>query len=199
MATRMHIEQSKQSHDDGVKFAKGVLNGLWISAIIWGLMIVGGMLWARGCSAQELPDAPMVKAARVGPAIPIVNRFSDNRTNRWLLRIDAGIRLNDAASTYVMDGSGICPTCHETQLPSALAKSLPEMLAYSFAVHEGVKYGASLLWKHNHHKLARALVIADIVGDGYSGINNWTILTPHPVATTASAPSTILRNRWTIK
>lgn len=197
MATRLHIQQSKQSHDDGVKFVRGVRNGLAISLILWGLII-----WAtaKAC-AQDLPEAPMVRQALDHLGInPIkVNRFSDNSMNKWLLHADLGVRMNDAVSTYVMDGTGICPTCHETQLPTALAKSLPGMLAYSFAIHEGVKYGAELLWRHSHHKLARALVIGDIAGDAYPGIKNWTILTPKPIATAVSSPSIPLRNRWTIK
>jgi hypothetical protein len=197
MATRLHIEQSKQSEEDGHNLWIGLRNGLPIAIALWLFLA-----WcvSRAC-AQELPDAPMVRQAMAHLGIkPIeINRFSDNPTNRWLLRADLGVRVNDAMSTYVMDGTGICPTCRETQLPASLAKSLPGMLAYSFAVHEGVKYGASLLWRHNHHKLARALVIGDIVGDAYPGIRNWTILSPKPIAATASTPSTTLRNRWTIK
>jgi hypothetical protein len=194
MATRLHIQQSKQSHDDGVRFAKGVLHGLWISAIIWGLLVVGGMLFARGCSAQELPEVPVVRQAMAHIGIkPIeINRFSNNPTNRWLLRADIGVRMNDAVSTYVMDGTGICPTCRETQLPSALAKNLPGMLMYSFAVHEGIKYGSELLWRHNHHLLARALVIGDIAGDGYSSMHNWTILTSKPLIQPVRLPDPIL-------
>jgi len=162
---------------------------LWAHVILLlGAVLLGLVFISAVCSAQELPDAPaMVKAVHTSPAPPIVKRFSDYRSNRWLLRADFAIRINDAASTYVMDGTGVCPTCRETQLPSSLAKNLPGMLMYSFAVHEGVKYGAELLWRHNHHRLARAVVIADIVGDAYPGMKNWTILSGN----TAAAPQVI--------
>src|SRR6267142_1700380 len=158
------------------------MKSLRVFWLIGGIFLIASgitILCAVSCYGQELPDAPaMVKAVHTTPAPPIVKRFSDYRSNRWLLRADFAIRINDAASTYVMDGTGVCPTCRETQLPSALAKNLPGMLMYSFAVHEGIKYGSELLWRHNHHRMARALVIGDIAGDGYAGMHNWTILTP---------------------
>jgi hypothetical protein len=131
------------------------MKSLIISAIFF--------LGFQSAQCQSLPDAPKSDS------------FLANQTNQWLTRADFAVRMNDAISTYVVDGSGICPTCHEDQLPKALSKSLPGMLAYSEGVHLGVTFAARELWNHNHHKLARAVLIGDVVGDGVAGFGNWRL------------------------
>ena len=87
-------------------------------------------------------------------------------SNRKLLMTEFAIRQSDALTTYMADGSGMCPTCREMELPSGLSRSLPGMMLYSGAVSAGVDGLAGLLWRHGHHKLARTAILADAAVDG---------------------------------
>lgn len=87
-------------------------------------------------------------------------------SNRKLLMTEFAVRQSDAMTTYMADGSGMCPTCREMELPSALSRSLPGMILYSGAISAGVDGMASLLWRHGHHKLARTAILADAAVDG---------------------------------
>jgi hypothetical protein len=95
-----------------------------------------------------------------------------NRINRTFVVADFAVRMGDAATTYIDDGSGACPTCHEKLLPAALSRSLPGMLAYSAGVSVGLDFASAHLWRHGHHRLARLILIADIVYDGSTAVHN---------------------------
>lgn len=87
-------------------------------------------------------------------------------SNRRLLMTEFAIRQSDAMTTYLADGSGMCPTCREMELPRSLSRSLPGMILYSGAVSAGVDGLSALLWRHGHHKLARTAILADAAVDG---------------------------------
>lgn len=87
-------------------------------------------------------------------------------SNRKLLMTEFAVRQSDAMTTYMADGSGMCPTCRETELPQALSRSLPGMMLYSGAVSAGVDGLAAVLWRRGHHKLARTAIVADAAVDG---------------------------------
>jgi hypothetical protein len=99
--------------------------------------------------------------------------FFANRANRVLTGVDLGVRLTDGLVTY--EGLNHCPTCRERTLPPALAKS-PGMIFFSVGVSVGVDFWASELWKHQHHKLARAALVIDSSEDGYAVIHDFTAL-----------------------
>ena len=84
--------------------------------------------------------------------------------DRILIVGTGGVQIEDALSTHWMINHG----GHETELPSAMAKSLPAMLTFGAAK----SYGEYRLAIH-HPKLARWVRIADFTGTGFAATRNW--------------------------
>lgn len=106
----------------------------------------------------QLPDAPR--------PVPVP------KIDRALAVTDFSVRMNDAFATWE-NRPAHCLNCYESNLPQAMANSLPAMLAYGAAVSGSVFVASTELRKHHHPKLARLLPIADIAYDGFCGFGDY--------------------------
>src|SRR5271168_5417723 len=122
---------------------------------IGALLTLGAIGSAVYCHSQELPDAPRASLAAVTvPAQPKKFTFWTDSANRRLIFADAGVRANDAVTSW-LDRPSHCAGCYERNLPQAMANSLPAMLAYGAAVSLGLDYTASKVWGDGHSKKRR--------------------------------------------
>ena len=111
--------------------------------------------------------------SRVLPQSPIKRDFHaylQSPFTRRLIVADYGVRLLDAISTRQVQLNP-CHCMHEDEL-GPIVKSSIGMTAYSLGVATAVEYGAYKLWQHGHPKLAKALQIGEIIGDGEAGVHN---------------------------
>ena len=98
--------------------------------------------------------------------------FMSGRLNRTLIAADFSVRMLDAFSSW-MDRPVNCRYCApEVVLPQAWSNSLPTMLVFSTTVSATVDLSAGLLWRRHHPRLARIVLLSDIVGDGKAGFGN---------------------------
>lgn len=121
---------------------------------------------STGPVVPALPESPLPILTNNARLIPANDAHSFLAGNRALLMTEFAVRQSDALTTYLANGSGMSSTCREVELPRALSRSLPGMMAYSGAVSLGVDGLAALLWRHGHRKLARTALIADAASDG---------------------------------
>jgi hypothetical protein len=128
--------------------------------------------------AKPVLDSEGILATRetvsaASPANPIERDFHaylQSPLTRRLIKADYSVRILDAVSTRQFM-TNPCHCMHEDQL-GPIAKSSIGMTAYSLGVATAVEYGAYKLWQHGHPKLAHALQIGEIIGDGEAGIHN---------------------------
>jgi len=107
------------------------------------------------------------------PATPIKRDFHaylQSSLTRRLIVADYSVRILDVISTRQVQLNP-CHCMHEDEL-GPIVKSSIGMTAYSLGVATAVEYGAYKLWQHGHPKLARALQIGEIIGDGEAGVHN---------------------------
>jgi hypothetical protein len=164
----------------------------WLHAaelgVLLAMLAIAFSCWGETGKDDALPDAPKpnanvtAEAAGAGLAAAVTRpptlpakpeSFWHNSLNRSLVAGDFATRFLDALTTEeAMRDS--CRCLKETGEPAFIAKS--PALQYSLSLTEaaGVAYAAGKLWKHGHRKLARGVLMLDIVGDGTRGAaNNW--------------------------
>lgn len=129
----------------------------YIAKLILCVLIIGYPLFAQESTAKL-------------PAIQKYNPFrvEGSPFEQHLFQADALLRLGDAITTQrtVFDGTG---RFHEMD-PISPGENHSALLAYGFQLgaHVAVIQGHNLLVRHHHAKLARALVVADIVMESYT-------------------------------
>lgn len=122
-------------------------------------------------SDSSLASPVMVENPKPAPSIKRdFHAYLQSPVTRRLIVADYGVRLLDAISTRQVQLNP-CRCMHEDEL-GPIVKSSIGMTAYSLGVATAVEYGAYKLWQHGHPKLARALQIGEIIGDGEAGVHN---------------------------
>jgi len=150
------------------------------AAKIGAFLALGAIGSAVYCHSQELPDAPRASLAAVTiPEHPKKFTFWTDPTNRRLMLADAGVRANDAFTTW-LDRPSHCSGCYEANLPAGMAASLPAMLAYGAGVSLGLDYVSAKIWGDGRSKkrrwAARGLIVADIAYDSKEGFGNYRLV-----------------------
>lgn len=181
--TRYH---ATTTHTDSRGLRRAALAGLGLAI----LAIAVGECYGQDVAENTLPDAPTataVSSSRTGDpfsglaltqgariAAARKEPFLADPANRLLAGMDLAVRVADAITTH-RDDTGPDPCCHEKPFPLGVPMGLAKsrgMIAYSIGISAGVDLGARILWQHNHRKLARAVVMADVVGDGQAVLGN---------------------------
>lgn len=151
---------------------------LYLTLVIQTAVFLAVLLLTTITRAEELPAAPETAGIAISsPRKPIVEPFMASKVNRALVGGEFLTRTMDIISTHQdQDYAKICHCLHEASLPNVVAQHMPLMTAYSLGVAAGYTLLADELWKHNHHKISRAVLMFDISYDGRDSINNWALL-----------------------
>lgn len=126
----------------------------------------------------------MLAAALTLPNSPAPQPKHFDRTTWALVGADASVRALDVYSThYMLHEECMGPWgeyhCHvERVLPKFIANHDSAMIAYSAATVAGNILTARFLIKHGHPKMAKAVLMFDIAGDGTLAVRNMFLKPP---------------------
>lgn len=148
-------------------FLAGVVVGLCFDGFFrkpWARRVLGlafVCLLAHGAAhAQAIPEAPHV-----------------SRIDFGLYAADATIRTMDFATTYSLMHD-TCRCYHEADPLSPSGKSAPTLLAFQYGITAAVIFGSRELRRHNHNRLARVLLLADITSESIAVGRNLALPAP---------------------
>lgn len=121
------------------------------------------ILAITGTACAQLPDAPKPQP-------------KPNWVDRTLISSEITLRILDAQSTHRFENNP-CACFHEMDPIAPNAKEWAPTIAFQAAAGAAVIVGYKLLKRHGHPKLARALLIADIVDESIAVGNNYNLHT----------------------
>ena len=101
---------------------------------------------------------------------------TDNMFDHRLFQADVILRSQDAYTSAKL-WSNPCH-CYNEIDPIAPGPNHPNWMTYAFQATAtiGIAQGYNLLYKHNHKKIARAFLIADVISESVAVTNNWHLI-----------------------
>lgn len=124
------------------------------------------LLHSLGVFAQSTPAIKAVLADAPKPSVKV----SFIRANYPVISAEIGGRIADIISTRQFM-TNKCHCIHEAEI-GPIANTTAGMTAYSLAISAAVNFGAYKLYQHNHKKLAKIALVADISGETVTNIHN---------------------------
>lgn len=142
------------------------------------------------------------QAAEPTAKLPAIQRYNPFRVqgggafDRHLFQADALLRLGDSITTHrtVFDGTG--RFSEADPIAPGENHSVALVYIYQLSAHVAIIQGHNLLVRHHHAKLARALVVADVVMEAYTvGQNVRHEMQATPVSGTTAFPVAAIESK----
>jgi hypothetical protein len=140
------------------------------------LRVLGMGILAALCCA--IPGRAQVDAPKPQP-------FLAGALNRSLAGAELGLRMGDAWTTFQTRPAN-CRGCREVVLPQSWANSLPAMTVYSVTAAAAVTMASEMLWRHGHHRMARWMLVADVLDEAIAVGHNVAVYENAPAAPASS-------------